>query len=79
MYTMKCYYTIKNKIMFSGKHIELEIVMLSTIRQTEKHKYIFSHLCRVHTHPKGWMKVEVYLERGRWVKEGGEKEAKCEK
>jgi hypothetical protein len=50
IYTMKYYSVIKkNEIMlFVGKWIDLEIIMLSEISETEKDKYLmFSLICRI--------------------------------
>jgi hypothetical protein len=47
IYTMEYYSAInKNKIMsFTGKCMELEIIMLSEISQTEKDKdHVFTHM-----------------------------------
>jgi hypothetical protein len=44
---MKYYSAIKeNEIMsFAGKWVEMEIIMLSEISQTQKAKYMFSLIC----------------------------------
>jgi hypothetical protein len=50
IYTMEYYSVIKkNEIMlFVGKWIDLEIIMLSEISETEKDKYLmFSLICRI--------------------------------
>jgi hypothetical protein len=37
-------------MLFAGKCIKLEIIMLSEIRQIQKNKYhMFSLICRIHT------------------------------
>jgi hypothetical protein len=45
-YTMEYYSAIKNEIIsFAGKLMELEIIMLSEITQTDNNKYcMFSHM-----------------------------------
>ena len=47
IYTMKCYSAIKkNEIMsFAATGMDLEIVILSEVSQTEKDKYMISHIC----------------------------------
>ena len=55
IYTMEYYSAIeKNKIMpFSAKWMELEIIILSAVSQTEKDKYMMSLLCGI---KKNWHK-----------------------
>jgi hypothetical protein len=38
------YAVIKNKVLPAGKWMELEIIILRKMNQTQKDKYVFSHM-----------------------------------